>query len=107
MKAWLKKMPAAFRDIGAQSSAVKITNIDVKWKQTNTVRPIARLKRKARSKPTYTCTLRLTIEYQDSASGEESPDLVATPSPITVNSRCDTFLAKNNLIVPLEENSNS
>ncbi len=106
MKTWLKKLPGAFSTIPTRKSAVKITNIDVKWKQTNTVRSIAKTRRKTRTEVSHTCELRLTINYQDTASREENPEMVTTARPITVNSRCDTFLAKNNL-VPVEYNPNT
>jgi len=96
MKEWLAKIPVSLQEINTHDSDVKITHIDIKWNQSKKLRTVAKLKRRSIKKSTYTCTLHLTIEYQDSANGEESPNLVATPAPFTVNSRCDTYLAKNN-----------
>lgn len=92
MKAWLKKMPHSLKEI--QSDNVSITNIDVKWKQKKVARKVAKAKKRV---PSYTCTLELTIKFEDVSNGEAAPSQVATPAPLTVNSRCDTFLANNDI----------
>lgn len=107
MKAWLSKMPEAFNSINALSSSVKITNIDVKWKQTNTTRRVAKAKRKKQKHTSYVCELQLTIQYQDTLSSEEAPSLTAMPKPLKVNSRCDTYLAKNEHLLPVQENTST
>lgn len=102
MKAWLKKMPAAIKEI--DPSEANITHIDIKWKQSKNTKVIAKSKRKA---PSYTCTLQLTIKYESLSNGEAAPSLVATPDPLTVNSRCDTFLAKNDIETIVRSNTSS
>ncbi len=107
MKAWLAKIPGVLKQLPGKKEDLKITNIDVKWKQSNTVRVAQRSKKKANKQVSYTCTLNLTIEYQDATNGEEAPEQTAFPEPITVNQRCDAFLAKNNLPALVQSLSDS
>jgi len=93
MKSWLAKMPIKFTPVSRES--VKVSNIDVKWKQTKLVHQVARARHKARSVASYKCTLNLTITYQDASNDELAPEQIETTAPITVNSRCETFMAQN------------
>lgn len=104
MKAWLKKMPEAFKDIKAQHKRVVLTDLDVKWKQTNTTRTLARARGKSTTKSTHVCELYLTIKFADSHSNEAAPSRTHQARPVRVNSRCDTFMAKNSLI-PVDDRS--
>ncbi|MEZ4815273.1 MAG: hypothetical protein R3A80_08735 [Bdellovibrionota bacterium] len=102
MKTWLKKMPQAIKEV--HSANVNITGIDVKWKQ----KKIAHKARKSKGRsPSYSCTLHLTIKFEDVSNGESAPSQVASPDPLTVNSRCDTFLARHNLEAIIKSNTNS
>jgi len=101
MKAWLKRMPTAIKEI--DPSEANITHIDIKWKQSKSTKVVARSKRKA----SYTCTLQLTIKYESLSNGEAAPSQVAMPDPLTVNSRCDTFLAKNDIESIVRSNTSS
>lgn len=102
MKAWLKKMPSRLKEI--DSADATITNIDIKWKQKKVARKVAKAKSKA---PSYTCTVELTIEFENNSNGEVAPSQTAQMDPLTVNSRCDTFLAQNDIEALVKSNTSS
>ena len=102
MKRWLKKIPTAMREINAEQS--NITHIDIQWKQKKVTKTFAKSKK---PKAVYTCTLQFTIKYESLSASEEAPLQIATPAPLTVNSRCDKFLANNDIESLIRSNSNT